>query len=444
MSTQKMSTQKMRQHVQWFRDSSAYINAHRNRRFVIYLSGTALADPNLPNVIGDIKLLNSLGVKLVLVHGSEHQLTAELQHRVIKEQFAEGIRITDEATLDCLKQVAGQLHIELEAALSTGLINAPAQVPEVPVSSGNFVKAKPMGIIQGTDYLHTGEVRKVNTAMIDEQLNRGAIVLISPLGFSPSGEIFNLDSQMLAAQVATELQADKLILFDTDPGILDKSGHVISELQPSDIDQLVNADQPEKLSRTLKSAVYASQLGVARCHLISYSQDGALLEELFTRDGAGTQVCQESYEQIREATIDDVNGIINLIRPLEIEGVLVRRSRELLETEISKFFVIIRDSAVVGCAALYPFENSGELACIVTHPEYRNSERGDQLLQMIEKQALFLNIESLFVLTTRSGHWFLERGFEKASPELLPTAKKELYNYQRGSSVLVKQLTRAG
>ena len=186
--------------------------------------------------------------------------------------------------------------------------------------------------------------------------------------------------------------------------------------------------------------VHACQNGVNRCHLISFSQDGALLEELFTRDGAGTQVCKESYEQIRPATIEDVAGIIELIRPLEEQGALVKRSRELLETEISCFNVIIRDGAVVGCAALYPFQKSGELACLATHPDYRNNERGELLLQAIEKQARKLGLNSLFVLTTQSVHWFQERGFEPGSPGELPVQKKSLYNYQRNSKVFSKPL----
>jgi amino-acid N-acetyltransferase len=433
-----MSNPDMQQHVKWFRGSAPYINAHRNKVFVLYLGGDALAHKNFENIVSDIALLHSLGVHLVLVHGATMQIDQNLSDRNIACSYHDNTRITDEQVLSCVQETIGKLRIQIEARLSTGLINSPMHGAEIELSSGNFIKARPLGIKDGIDFQHTGEVRKVNVRAISQQLDNGALVLISPLGYSPTGEVFNLSADVLATRVATDLAAEKIIYFDSQPGLLDAGGSIINEIQPSEIGR--TSLQDDRVPVHLELAAQACQKGVNRCHLVSYAEDGALLEELFTRDGAGTQVCKESYEQIRPATIEDVAGIIELIRPLEEQGTLVKRSRELLETEISCFNVIIRDGAVVGCAALYPFDSSGELACLATHPDYRNNARGELLLQAIENQAIKLGLKSLFVLTTQSGHWFQERGFGLVAPEQLPAEKKSLYNYQRNSRVFCKSL----
>jgi amino-acid N-acetyltransferase len=433
-----MQNSNMQQHVKWFRGSAPYINAHRNKTFVLYLGGDALAHDNFENIVSDIALLHSLGVRLILVHGARPQIDQNLLERGIPCSFHENIRITDAPVLSSVQETIGKLRIQIEARLSTGIINSPMHGAEIDLSSGNFVKARPLGIRDGVDFEHTGEVRKVNIKAITQHLEDGALVLVSPLGYSPTGEIFNLSATVLATRVATDMRAEKIIYFDDQQGLLNAKGKVIDEIQPSEIS--TTKFHNDKVPVQLELAAHACQNGVNRCHLISFTQDGALLEELFTRDGAGTQVCKESYEQIRPATIEDVAGIIELIRPLEEQGALVKRSRELLETEISCFNVIIRDGTVVGCAALYPFEQSGELASLATHPDYRNNARGELLLQVIEKQARKLGLGSLFVLTTQSAHWFQERGFELVAPDQLPSEKKSLYNYQRNSRVFSKPL----
>jgi len=434
-----------RHYVKWFRDSSPYINAHRQKTFVLYLGGEVFTHRNFENIVSDIALLNSLGVRLVLVHGATPQIDSYLKKQNINCLYHNDIRVTDDNTQICVEDAVGRLRLQIEARLSMGLINSPMHGAEIKLISGNFITAKPLGIHDGIDYLHTGELRTVDTAAINKQLEDGAIVLLSPIGYSLTGEIFNLCALDLTTGVAIELQSDKLIYFGSDPGVLDKDGQVISELQPTNLHGLITGQReaeglPADLIKRLELANRACQAGVNRCHLISFVEDGALLEELFTRDGSGTQVCMESYEQIRSATIEDVGGIIELIRPLEEKGILVRRSRELLETEVGRFTVIIRDGMVVGCAALYPYDNKGELACLATHPDYRNNDRGELLLQSVESDARELGLSELFVLTTQSAHWFKERGFVTGDPANLPDKRKLLYNYQRNSSVFHKEL----
>ncbi len=424
------------QHIKWFRNSAPYINAHRHKTFVLYLDGDAVSSPNFANITADVALLNSLGVRLVLVHGASRQIDARLKVAGKDWQEKDGKRITTPELLPFITETIGAIRADIEARLSMGLVNSPMHGADLVVSSGNFVKARPLGITDGIDFHNTGVTRKVNVRAINQQLENGAIVLISPIGYSLSGETFNLVSQNLAADVATALRAEKLIYFIADDGVRDANGELINEIQTDDSAQDIAASQTELVSQAAK----ACRQGVNRCHVVSFINDGALLQELFTRDGSGTQVTRQSYERIRQARVDDVVGILELIEPLEVEGVLVKRSRELIESEVERFTVIERDGLIVSCCALYPYGNKAELACLVTHPDYRDGDRGELLLASVERQALGLNLSSLFVLTTHSAHWFTERGFIEQDPMELPEDRRALYNYQRKSKVFEKVL----
>jgi len=430
-----MSQISKRQHADWFRDSSPYINAHRSKTFVLHLPGEAIDHDNFRNIVKDVLLLNSLGIRLIIVFGA----AVQIDKRLIKENLSSTqhsqIRITTTEILPLIEEVIGKIRFDLEAALSKGIVNAPEGLRDVLVSSGNFLRAKPLGIVKGQDFQHTGCIRKVNTHALRQQLDANAIILISPLGNSPSGEIFTINSKEVAAEVASSLQADKLIFLCKEHGVTNEKGDLINEIQIEDI--------PEPTTPSFSALSFAKdacQKGVNRCHLIGFAEDGALLEELFTRDGSGTQVTRSSYEQIRKAGPQDVGGIIELIRPLELDGALKKRPRELIEAEIEKFIVISRDGMIVSCAALYPFGKQGELACLATHPTYRNNNRGEMLLKAIENEARQMALKTLFVLTTQSAHWFTERGFIEQSISTLPESKQSLYNFQRNSKFFEKPL----
>ncbi|WP_372831034.1 amino-acid N-acetyltransferase [Pontibacterium sp.] len=441
----------IKQYVNWFRHSSPYINTHRGKTFVLMLGGEAVASPNFDHIVHDIALLNSLGVRLVLVHGSRPQIETRLAQQGLKPQLHHHRRVTDAETLRCVIEAAASVRTEIEARLSMGLSNTPMHGARIRVVSGNFVTARPVGVDDGVDLGHTGEVRRVDSEAINQHLDQGNIVLLSHLGYSPTGEIFNLAVEDVATRTAVSLNADKLLLFGADKGVLDSKQQLRSEVLTRKAERLVSSylagleqsDKPHtELSRNLLASVQACREGVNRCHLISYQEDGALITELFTREGSGTMVLQESYEQIRQASIEDVGGLLEMIQPMEEQGILVRRSRELLESEIERFTLVERDGAIIGCAALYPFaeEKTGELACVAISSEYRGGDRGDMLLQAVEKQARLQGLEQLFVLTTRTAHWFVERGFKEVPVGSLPTEKKSLYNLQRNSKVFAKLL----
>ncbi|MDR7025588.1 MAG: amino-acid N-acetyltransferase [Pseudomonadales bacterium] len=432
----------MHDHVNWLRHASPYINAHRDCTFVVMLPGEGVAHPNFGNIVHDLVLLHSLGVRLVLVHGSRPQIEARLANNGLTPRFHRDLRITDSPTLECVIDAVGQLRIAIEARLSMDMARSPMQGSRLRITSGNFVTARPIGVVDGVDYHHTGEVRRIDRKGINRQLDERSIVLLSPLGYSPTGEIFNLACEDVATRAAIDLDADKLLLFGAECGLLDEAGKLVRELRPQQVPAHLLRLGSSYQAELLDAAAEACKAGVRRSHIVSYAEDGALLSELFTRTGNGTLVAQEQFESLREATIEDVGGLMELITPLEDQGILVRRSREVLEREIEQFSIVEREGLIIACAALYQIADSdfGELACLAVNPAYRHGGRGDELLERIEERARAQGLKTLFVLTTRTAHWFRERGFMPSSVNRLPAARASLYNYQRNSQVFEKAL----
>lgn len=428
--------------IKLFRSSAPYINAHRGKTFVIMFGGEAVADEHFARIIQDIALLNSLGVRLVLVHGARPQIDERLGLRQQVAVFHEGVRVTDKQTLECVKDAAGSLRSQIEALLTMGLPNSPMHGAQIRVCSGNMVVAKPIGVKDGLDFENTGSVRRIDSVGINDHLNDGSIVLLSPMGYSPTGEVFNLSHEDVATQAAIALKADKIITLSEQDGIYLDTGKLLRTSELNTIKQLNEEGRLVAESTCLSAMIASVEAGVERAHCVSYKIDGSILKELFTRDGAGSLVMQDHYEKLRTATIDDVGGILKLIKPLEEKGVLVKRSRERLEREITQFTVIERDGMIIGCAALYVYEddNSGEIACVATHQDYRGKNRGERLLEALKRKATLYKLERLFVLTTVTAHWFLEQGFEPQSIDVLPSSKQQMYNFTRNSKVFMLQL----
>jgi len=430
--------------IHWFRQATPYVHAHREQTFVVAFGGEAVAEECFSELVHDLALLHGLGVRLVLAHGARPQIEERLRLRGAELHYVKGLRVTDAEALTCVKEAAGTVRVELEALLSLGLANSPMAGVRIPVASGNFVTAKPLGVLNGIDYRHTGVVRRIDRESLCRRLDDGAVALIPPIGYSPTGEVFNLSVVDVARSTAIALRADKLIFLLKEPGVSDTSGGLISNLLSQDVESLLATSpaMPEELAQSLRAGAHACIQGVERVHLIGRRTPGALLRELFTRDGAGTMITASPYEALRSARIDDVGGILELLRPLEQQDILVRRSRERLETEIDRFSVIERDDMVIACVAVYCFPDVdlAELACVAVHPDYRGRARGNKLLEHVAAIAGRRGIGRLFVLTTQTAHWFRERGFEPVGREALPLEKQALYNYRRNSRVFIKVL----
>lgn len=429
--------------VSWFRAVTPYINAFRGKTFVIAFGGKAIASDFAKTLAYDVNLLAALGIRLVLVHGARPQIEEELREKGLESRYHRGYRITDAETLDCVLDAVGSVYLEIAALLSQGLPNTPMANAKIRVISGNFITGQPIGVLDGIDMMYAGKVRKVDAEGLQAQLSIGNLVLLNCEGSSPTGEIFNLQMEEVAEAVAVAIKADKLVFLTDSRGVCDREGELIDALTADDAAALVKEGDwlSPDLKRYLPCCVRASRLGTGRVHLISYEEDGALLRELFTHDGFGTMITRESLEAIREARPDDIGALVALIEPMEQEGILVHRPRELLEREIDRFSVMEHDGIIVGCAAMYrQGEDMAELACLAVHPDHREWGYGELLMSRIEKRAKKNGIKRLFVLTTRTEHWFVERGYRLAALDELPAERRELYNYKRRSKVLIKSL----
>lgn len=436
--------------VPWFRSVAPHIHAYHGKTFVVGITGELVAAGKLNFFAQDMAILHAMGVRLVLVHGFRPQVNEQLAAKGQTARFSHGMRITDSVALDCAQEAAGQLRFEIEAAFSQGLPNTPMANSTVRVISGNFLTARPVGIIDGIDFQHSGVVRKVDAAAIRKLIDIDALVLLSPFGFSPTGEAFNLSMEDVATETAIALQADKLLFLTEVPGIHetpnDPDSPVDTELALADAERLLASlpppMQPTDVGFYLKHCVKACAGGVERSHILPFATDGALLMEVFTHDGIGTMVVDEKLESLREATSDDVGGILQLIEPFERDGTLVKRDRTEIERDIANYTVIEHDGVIFGCAALYPYPEArtGEMAALTVSPQVQGQGDGDRILKRVEQRAKLMGLDSIFVLTTRTMHWFIKRGFAQVDPDWLPEARKRKYNWDRRSQVLVKKL----
>lgn len=439
--------------VPWFRSVAPHIHRHRGKTFVVGVAGEAIAAGKLQNLAHDLALIQAMGVRVVLVHGFRPQVNEQLEAKGHAAKFSHGIRITDAVALDSAQEAAGQLRFEIEAAFSQGLPNTPMADSTIRVMSGNFLTARPVGIVDGVNFMHSGLVRKVDTVGIVRTLDQGAMVLLSPFGFSPTGEAFNLSMEEVATSVAIALQADKLVFLTETPGIGIDPHRPVGDDNP--VDTELPLAQAERLLRSLpgpygptdtgfylQHCVTACKAGVDRSHILPYAVDGALLLEIYVHDGIGTMVIDEKLESLREATCDDVSGIVQLIAPFEQDGTLIKRDRTEIERDCANYTIIEHDGILFACAALYPYPEAktGEMAALTVVPQAQGQGDGERVLKRIEQRAKAQGLDSIFVLTTRTMHWFIKRGFVQMDADWLPEARKRKYNWDRRSQVLVKRL----
>jgi amino-acid N-acetyltransferase len=431
------------QFVRWFREVAPYVHAFRNKTFVVAFGGELVQAGALNALVQDLSLLSSLGIRLVLVHGSSPQVNEQLRLKGYTQQFGRGLAPIDSAALECAKEAAGEIRLDIEAAFSQGLPNTPMSHSHIRVISGNFVTARPTGILNGIDYKHSGQVRKIDIDALRFAIEEDSIVLLSPLGFSPTGDAFSLVMEELATRVAVALRAEKLIFLSSSPGVLNADGSIDTELARVDADALLNDNTLDEDTRYfLQYASLAVKRGVARAHLVPFTLDGGVLLEIFTHDGVGTMVVEDTLDDLRPAVIDDVGAILSLIEPLQDDGTLVPRPHSVIERDVEKFTVLEHDGVIYGCAALYlfPEEQMAEMACLIVHPAWQSSGEGERLLRQMEAKAGAAGAKRLFVLTTSASHWFIKRGFVQGGIADLPRAKQNHYNRSRNSLVLIKKL----
>jgi len=437
--------------IQHFRLAAKFINQFNKKIFVIALGGDVINDKQFSHIAHDINLLHSLNVNIVLVHGIRPQIDHLLKLHKNKTQLVRNQRVTDKEALGHIIDTNGRIRINIESILSSSMIDSPMAGSEIKLSSGNFLTARPLGVIDGIDMQHTGQIRKVDTKAITNKLQNNEIVIVSPIGFSPIGEIFNLSYEQVAAQVARSIKANKLIYYVNDNGILNARGDLIPEMSSNKAENLIYAIENKSSPETapyisyndfniLKSSLYAIKNKIEKVHLINRHINGSLIEELYTDKGSGTILTEFPLEIIRQATSKDTKRIHQLIEPLGQKEVLVHKALDQIEGDILNFYVIEHNHNLIGCVALYPYEKMIEVGCFAIDSNYQNQGYGSKLLKFCEKEVQKLNGNSIFILTTQSEHWFLEKGFQLNNKDLIPSAREKNYEVERNSKFFTKKL----
>lgn len=455
--------------VQQLRTSAPYVDLHRDSNMVVHLCSEVLDDDiTFQGIMDDLATLHVLGVKLVILVSVRLQVDRRLQMN--QESIGirvRGLRVTGLEELAAVQVECGLARSRVEAALSRALRSGGASHGRstigVDVIGGNgFVSGRPVGVVDGVDTGFTGAARLVDAAKISRHLDAGEIVLLSALAYSPWGDTFNVRTEEIAARAAPALFASKLIFVtagyefawkDVDVSSASSSRRVAS-LRLDDARKLLErreelfqgepSDVAAQLLDLTHWCVTALEQGVTRAHLIAPT-DGALLRELYTRDGAGTLISRDIYDGIRSATSSDIDSLISLITPLEIDGTLVARSRPKLLEEVKRgcFYVLARDDLPIACASLKRLDAAGvraELGCLVVAQKYRRQSKGDALLSYLERVAIAAGVQKLFALSTKTMHWFIERGFDQVSLEALPQARQAIYDKSRRPKIYCKTL----
>jgi len=436
--------------IHWLRQTSPYINTHRGKTFVVWFSSSMIESDSFTTLVHDLTLLSHLGIKLVLIHSMRDQVDAELERREIESQYStdsyslQSMRITSTEALPAIAAVAGDIRCRLESAFSTGLPNSPMSGAQISLVSGNLIVARPYGIRDSVDYQHTGEIRKLRVQRIRTLLDADMVVVLSPVGYSLTGEMFNLLSEDVALQAAIEIAADKLIYLHDEANTIDPGLRELSATKQSGASQATTDQQPTdpyhtgSINGAIERSKHACRHGVDRCHIVDAKNPDALLRELFTRDGSGLLINRGDYDNIRAADTHSVNGIMELIKPLMADGTLAYRTDQDLEREIQNFYIIEREGSVICCASLQTFDDIAELGCLAVHPDFRASGKATDMLDHLAVVARRMHCKQLCGLSTRTGDWFLEQGFKRGNAELLNQLERT--ENTRGSKLYVMDL----
>jgi len=455
-----------------FRAMAPYIAVHYGHTVVIHVPGEVLESGNADQVMHDILLLKTLGIKPILVAGCRPQIRKKLEQVGKKSLFVQGNRVCDGETLYHCQSVAGHVRLNIESLLTRGLMNSPTGVGSVQVTSGNFVRAIAFGVRGGIDFLHTGVVKKVAARRIQELLDQGDVVVLSHLGVSQSGTIYHCRSEDVAVQAAIDLKANKLVFLHNGESLVDmrKEGGAIVHNLPLNVAKSFTTRLAEELGQSgqeyvshssdvdpkrewklqfldyMQGAIRAVSKGVHRAHLVSRHIEGSIISELCTRDGIGLLISQDLYDGVRTATIHDVPAIKSLLEPLEKANILITRPPKLIEKEVDKFIVFEREGMILACCHLKHFPDpkygngAAEMSSVAVSAALHGEGIGNALLSYCLRRAFSQNIKHLFVLTTHTQGWFIDRGFKEVTPDHLPPDKLKTYDYSRNSKVFFKTI----
>jgi amino-acid N-acetyltransferase len=383
-------------------------------------------------------VLRSLNIKIILVHGASHQIELLAKERGMTLSNADGVGITDDATL----------RVALDAA--TSVMNDIMQgltAVDLRCAYANAIIAHPAGILGGVDYQNTGKVERVDTKSLQLFLDQGIIPLIPPMGFDGEGRTFRVNSDAIAVEVAEAMQAMKVLFLSASEGLI-VNGETIRQLSIGEAEELMKkkrAAVPPRMLSKLDNAARACRQGVPRVHLLNGNINEALLAEVFSHDGVGTMVYSNEYQQVRRVFKKDVRAVMALIRQSVDSEELVRRNRTDILAHLEDYWVLEIDRTLVGCVALhlYPEAHLAEIACLYIAKNHEGQGHGRKLMAFAEQLAAEKDIRQIFALSTQAFNYFQQKGgFVETTPDALPPERRKKYELSgRNSKVLVKPIT---
>jgi len=415
----------------FLRYSADYIKSFKEQTFVLCVKNSLLDNNSVSNVASDINLLSSLGISIIVIIDFSDEF-----HCLSYKKTS----ITDSDIKNITRANAKYLLDAVQKLSYGSIINSENKISPL-VTYSNLIISKPKGIENGTLQDHQGEIRSIDTKTISNRLDSGEIVLISPLTFSSTNEALYLNIDLIISAISKKIFIDKLIFLNNN---LDNIFSSDNELTYKELKSLRKKTNNKNSLIEINKILEFCVLEIPKIHIVPCNTDGAILIELFTKKGIGCIVTNNPLSNIRVADLKDVNSIIKIIEPHEKSGALVKRSRELIEIEINKFFVYTYDNFVIGTGFLNFFTEKNiiyaEIGCIAVHNEHQKNNIGKQLIAHLEKIASKKKAKSIFLLTTKSKSWFLNLGYKVSNIANLPATKIQLYNKKRNSIVLLKKL----
>jgi amino-acid N-acetyltransferase len=431
--------------VELIREAFHYQSRFEGSTMVFKIDFPVTEDPAFPFLVKDLALLAQTGFRVLIVPGAKEWIDSVLGEYGIVSRYGHSHRITAAASVPFVEMAA--FHVA--ARFMTGLAGS-----RVDAVIGNFVRARGMGVVEGTDMEHTGAVDRILTDSLTRALDQGMVPILPCIGYSPAGKPYNVASDEIALAAAEALGAVKLFFVSLDAGLraqdytlpegieLGEDGRIV-RLTPAEAEAVLGANAGAGGGRGLEElglALHASRAGVERVHIISGREDGAILRELFSNLGSGTMLYSDEYDAIRPLRSRDIPVILRLMDPLMRQGILIRRSAEQILEKKQDFAVFEIDGSVHACGALHEWDGQGEIAAVAADPLYADMGMGRRLVGYLIGQARKKGFSRVFVLTTRTQDWFESLGFREAGVESLPESRRRVYDRGRRSKVFALDL----
>ena len=420
--------------INTIRQTFGYLQKYKNAVFVIKIDGRLYCDPLFPLLIRDVVLLHNLGIKIVLVPGTRVRINEILNSFGIKTCEHKGMRISTEEAIPFIKMATFDVANQVMTMLAENNANAVI---------GNWIRARGMGVIDGVDYQSSGLVDKIDVASIQNVLNNNMIPIFPNIGWSLSGKPYNISSHELALKISVAMKAEKLF-FITDFGGISINEAPVSQLTIKEAKQILAKTPYDGIDENLELlnlSFDAAKSGVKRVHIVGGHHDGMLLKEIFSNIGQGTMIYSGEFDSIRKLDYSDIPEILRITRPLVEKGVLIERTNKDIEDLIGEFYGYEVDGILHAVAALHAYDdNSAEICSVAVDSVYSGMGIGKKVVSFLISQAKSQGKSKCFLLTTQTSDWFEELGFVESGLENLPKVKRETYNKNRKSRIMVLNL----